>query len=77
MNGFLRDVQSVLRQARRTPAFVVTASLTLALGIGANTAIFSVINGFLRPLPVPNPEQIVVVALNMAGDETGLRIAFH
>ena len=76
MTGLLRDLQSVLRQARRTPGFVVTASLTLALGIGANTAIFSVINGFLRPLPVPNPEQIVVVALNMAGDETGLRYRF-
>jgi predicted permease len=76
MSGFLRDVQSILRQARRAPGFVITASLTLALGIGANTAIFSVINGFLRPLPVPNPEQIVVVALNMAGDETGLRYRF-
>ena len=54
----------------------ITATLTLALGVGANTAIFSVINGFMRPLPVPHPEQIVVLATTMAGDETGLRFRF-
>ena len=72
----LRDIQSVLRQLWRSPSFVITASLTLALGVGANTAIFSVINGFMRPLPVPHPERIVVVATTMTGDETGLRYRF-
>src|SRR5262245_9921097 len=72
----MRDVVTVLRHLWRAPSFVITASLTLALGVGANTAIFSVINGFLRPLPVPHPEQIVVLATTMAGDETGLRFRF-
>jgi hypothetical protein len=72
----LADLKIVLRQARRTPGFVVAAVLTLALGIGANTAIFSVINGFLRPLPVPDAEQIVIIANTDAGDETGLRYRF-
>lgn len=74
--GFLRDLQSVLRQFRRTPGFVVTAALTLALGIGANTAIFSLINGFWRPLPVLEPDRLVVLALSMQGDDTGLRFRF-
>jgi putative ABC transport system permease protein len=70
------DVMHALRQIRRAPAFAITASLTLALGIGANTAIFSIINGFLRPLPVPNSDRIVVVAAVTPGDETGLRYRF-
>jgi predicted permease len=72
----LRDLQTVIRQCWRAPAFVVTAALTLALGVGANTAIFGVINGFSRPLPVPAPEQIVVIAASLPGDETGLRYRF-
>ena len=73
---FFADVLIVLRHLWRSPSFVITASLTLALGVGANTAIFSVINGFTRPLPVPHPDQIVVLATTMAGDETGLRFRF-
>src|SRR5262245_33176660 len=72
----LRDFQSVVRQMWRSPMFVFTAAVTLALGVGANTAIFSIINGFMRPLPVPHAEQIVVVATTMEGDETGLRYRF-
>ena len=73
---FVADIAVVLRHLWRSPSFVITATLTLALGVGANTAIFSVINGFMRPLPVPHPEQIVVLATTMAGDETGLRFRF-
>jgi predicted permease len=61
-----RDVEYGLRQLRRSPGFAVTAILTLAVGLGANTAVFSLINGLLlRPLPVPQGEELSV--LHMTG----------
>jgi predicted permease len=57
---FARDTRFALRLMRRSPGFTAVAVLSLALGIGANTAIFSVIDGLmLRTLPVPHPEEIV------------------
>jgi predicted permease len=57
------DLRYAVRQWRRTPAFAAAAIVTLAVGIGANTAVFSIVNGLvLRPLPYPHPEQLVAVA---------------
>ena len=61
METMLQDVKYALRQLGRQPSFAILAGLTLALGIGVSTALFSVIDAaLLRPLPYPNPEQLII-----------------
>src|SRR5207245_9362844 len=62
METFAAQLRQVLRRLARAPMFAAVALLTLAVGIGANTAIFSVVEGvLLKPLPYPHPEELVAV----------------
>ncbi|MGH7562525.1 MAG: ABC transporter permease [Gemmatimonadales bacterium] len=65
MGSLLKDLRYALRTLRKSPGFTFTAALSIALGIGANTAIFSVLHGvLLRPLPFDRPESLITVGHN-------------
>jgi predicted permease len=69
MRTLLQDLRYGWRMLAKTPALTAVVAVTLALGIGANAVIFSLINGFLlRPMPVPHPEQMAVLAATQKGD---------
>ena len=61
--AMLSDLRFALRLFRRTPMFAVTTVLTLALGIGANLAVFTIVDAVLfRPLPFPEPDRLVMLS---------------
>src|SRR6476646_6937546 len=72
MGTLFQDVRHGLRMLVRKPTFTIVAVLTLALGVGANTAIFSIVNAvLLRSLPYPDPDRLVRIFFNEPG--VGLR----
>src|SRR5579864_1925754 len=65
----LRDFRYAIRTLRQNPGFALVAIISLALGIGANSAIFSMADGILlRPLPVPHPSEVIAVQSQMRGE---------
>jgi hypothetical protein len=64
----MNDLRLALRQLHKNPGFALAIVLTLALGVGVNTAVFSLVNGFLlRPLPYPHPDRLAVLILHREG----------
>jgi predicted permease len=67
----INDLRLALRQLHKNPGFALAIILTLALGVGVNTAVFSLVNGFLlRPLPYPQPDRLAVLILHQEGIST-------
>ncbi len=68
MQGLRQDLRYAIRTLLKAPAFTLIAIITLALGIGANTAIFTLVNGLLlKPLPFAEPDELMLVHLTRAG----------
>ena len=75
MGSFLQDLKHSIRMFLHAPAFTITAVLALALGVGANTAIFSLINTvLLKPVNFPDPERIVIF-MNVSPQGSGPGVA--
>jgi hypothetical protein len=72
MHRILSDLKLVFRQLRKAPGFATTPVLMLAFGIGATTAIFSIVDGvLLRPLPFPNANRLVTLSDQVSGTNWG------
>src|SRR5690349_4341247 len=70
LEAWFRDVRQAARSLLRAPGFALVVILTLALPIGANTAIFSVVNGvLLKPLPFPNSDRLVAIGGTAPGTD--------
>jgi predicted permease len=77
MDTLFQDIRFGVRMLLKNPTVTLVAALTLALGIGANTAIFSTLNGlFLRPLPVANADRLVVIGGQMRGEDGGTGLSY-
>jgi putative ABC transport system permease protein len=73
MNNVGHDIRYTLRQLRKSPGFALAAILTMALGIGATTAIFTVVYAtLLAPMPYPKPDQLVMVWSKIQGSRNGI-----
>ncbi len=78
LEQIVRDVRFAARQLRKSPGFTLTAILTLTLGLGANIAIFSLLNALLlRPLPVPHADQLAVLYINGASADGQPNYSFN
>jgi predicted permease len=72
METLLQDIRYGLRALRKSPGLTAIVAITIAIGVGANTAMFSLVNGFLiRPLPVPSPNQLIALAIQEKNSPLG------
>ncbi len=72
METLLQDIRYGVRALRKSPGLTLIIAITIAIGVGANTAVFSLVNGFLiRPLPVPSPTQLVALAIQEKNSPLG------
>src|SRR5215475_6715992 len=77
MNTVIQDLRYAFRMLARNPAFTAIATLSLALGIGVNTSIFSLVNAaLLKPLPVDRPEQIISLRAGLKGGKDTFNLSY-
>ena len=78
METLRKDLRYAFHMLVKTPGFTLIAALALGLGIGANTAIFSVFDGMLwRPLPAKNPNELVVLASKISGIDFPINLSYR